>query len=676
MKTEWTAAILFGGIGGATAGLEGARGEYAGHVGQYKILCSIDVDPVACHNHDLITGTETAVQMDLFDRKQYVDFFGKQPPESWQEATTADMWQAFQEQVPDTLFTSPPCKGFSGLLPEKSAKTSKYQALNRLTIRGLKLALDTCLEYGDDLPRVILMENVPRIKSRGKKILDEIKYLLKGYGFAVHDADHDCGELGGLGQHRKRYLLIARNERKMNSFVYRPAIKPLKTIGQVLGRLPMPGDTVNGGPLHRLPRLEWKTWVRLALIPAGGDWRDLNKVDWENYRIVHEPRRGAFEVAPWEEPTRAVTSTAGPGRSNGVTAVSDPRLEINGDGKTNLYRIQRDDEPAACITGAVGPSNGAACINDPRLKEREGRHPGVYRIIRTDEPAACITGTRFGSGAIAIADPRVNTELMPDSYGIQDWDNSAKTVRSASRIMQSASSIADPRLNDRDGQRRSNGYPVRSWDGQAYTITGEDSLGSGGQSISDPRISDRPGRYTDQYRMQSTDAPAATVTGVTDVQSGAQLIADARLGCEPRSGTYGVQSWEEPAKTVTASGDVHSGTAAIADPRPVPEDADRGVWTIIAEDGTWHRPLTTYELAMLQDFPVTLPDGRPFQLEQCADAKAREYIGNAVPRAAAAAMGSVILTAMMASYIGDFHMDWAEVWVAPEDEHRSPAVLH
>jgi site-specific DNA-cytosine methylase len=633
LKREYTVAHLFGGIGGGSLGFNGARGEYMGGVGRFRTLCSVDADPVACRNYEAITGGK-AVCMDLFSKQQYRDFHGKEPSSDWCEASPGDLWDAFGGEVPDVIFTSPPCKGFSGLLPEKSAKTKKYQALNLLTIRGIELTLAACREYGGELPTLFLLENVPRIMTRGKKILDRIKQVLRAAGYAVSDNTHDCGELGGLGQRRKRYLLIARNEQKMPNFVYQPAKKPLKTIGDVIGPLPFPGDTAAAGPLHKLPNLEWKTWLRLALIPAGGDWRDLNNLDWQNYRIEHEPRRGAWAVEDWNETAGTVTGGAGPGRSNGVSAVSDPRLQLNEDNThRSIYRMSQWDETSQTITGAVGPNNGAVCIDDPRLQERDGRHPGVYRVVRFNEPAPCVTGTRFGSGALAISDPRCKTELHPDSYGVQYWDDTAKSVRSANRIMQSAASIADPRLNDRGGQRRSNGYPVRNWNEQAFTITGEDSLGSGGQSIQDPR-----------------------------------------LGCAPRSGSYGVMAWDETATTVTGSGDVHSGAAAVADPR-IPADNDRGVYLIIAQDGTWHRPLTTFELAMLQGFPVRLPNGKPFQLVGSSDAKAREYIGNAVPPDAGKAMGTVMLVALMAAQAGEtFSLSFDAVWVR-EGEQRAPVQM-
>ncbi|MFD0868790.1 DNA cytosine methyltransferase [Paenibacillus residui] len=623
-----TAAILFGGIGGESAGLLRSQVEYGGKVYRFRLLCSIDSDPVACRNHDLITGEKTAVVMDLFRRWQYVAWHGHKPPEDWREVTPWDIWLAFKQQVPFFLFLSPPCKGLSGLLPQKKSESDKYQALNYLTVSGLEMALQACLEYGGSLPAIIQLENVPRITSRGKPLLRQIKKLLVKYGYAVSiRADHNLGEIGGLGQNRVRFLIMARHEAQIPNVIYYPELKPLRSIGDVIGPLPAPGDTEAGGPLHRLPRLQWKTWMRLALIPAGGDWRDLNKVDWQNLRVTHEPRRGAYEVADWQEPSRAVTSTAGPGRSNGVTAVSDPRLQIGGEGKTNLLRIQSVDEPAVCVTGAAGTHQGASCIADPTLSYRPGRHPAQYRIVRVDEVAPCVTGSRLGSGAIAVADPRINTKLHPDSYGVQDWDATAKTVRSANRIMQAAG------------------------------------------SISDPRIADRPGRYTDKFRVQADGEPAATVTGTTDVQSGAQLVADPRIQSAPRADTMGVQDWSTTAKTVTGSMDVHAGAAAVADPR-IPADNEQGVWLIIAQDGTWHRPLTTYELAMLQSFPTHLPDGRPFQLEGCSDAKAREYIGNAVPRDAAEEMGNVILLAGAQAEAGiTFEMSWDPVWVAPmEDE--------
>jgi site-specific DNA-cytosine methylase len=578
MRATFTSLHLFCGIGGGALGFQNAREEWRGVVGQIETLAGIDCDPEACADFERITGAP-AVQMDLFSRQQYIDFHGQEPSAEWREATPDDIWRAAGGQAPDIIFTSPPCKGFSGLLPERSAKTRKYQALNRLVVRGLKLCLDA---FDHDLPALILLENVLRITTRGAQLLDQVKTLLAKYGYVFHEGNHDCGEIGGLAQHGKRYLLIARNPAKLPNFVYKPPARRVRAIGEVLGPLPIPDDPA-GGKMHRLPRLQWKTWVRLALIPAGGDWRDLEKIEWEKYRIQYEPRKGAMAVGEWDQPSGAVTGAAGFGRSNGTQAVADPRLTLE--------------------------------------------------------------------------------NMFPSGYGVQEWDKPAQTIRAAGRIMNAPVSIADPRTGFKEGTHGAI-YRVLRFDEPANTVTGAARPNNGAPCIADPRLGVAKG-YTNKRQVLDWEGPASTVTGTPDIQSGAQSIADPRLGCAPRSGTLGVQRWDEPAKTVIGSGDIQAGAAAVADPR-IPDDAERGVWVIIAEDRTWHRPLTTYELAMLQGFPTHLTDGTPFELVGNNDAKWRERIGNAVPPAAAQAIAETMLRSLLAAQDGTWLMAAEEIWVKPE----------
>ena len=407
---------LFCGIGGAAIGMQEAEEQYRGARGNFITLAGIDCDTEACADFEALTGAP-AVQMDLFSREDYIAFHGHEPPDTWREAVPEDLRQATGGIAPDVIFTSPPCKGFSGLLPTKSAKSEKYQALNRLTVRGLKLALEA---YADDLPGLILLENVPRITTRGAGLLDEIKALLGDYGYLFHEGTHDCGEIGGLGQRRKRYLLIARNPAKVSAFVYRPPELRVRSIGEIIGPLPMPDDQA-GGIMHRLPRLQWKTWVRLALIPAGGDWRDLEEIAPEQYRLEHIPRSGTFGVQEWDGAGGTVTAADGP--NNAAVSVADPRL--GHEPREGVYKVQRFSEPSTTVVGSakVGTSNGATCVADPRLTERDNRHPGVYRVVRFDEPGPCVTGTRFGSGAPAVADPRIPADTEQGTWVIIALDD-------------------------------------------------------------------------------------------------------------------------------------------------------------------------------------------------------------------------------------------------------------
>jgi site-specific DNA-cytosine methylase len=567
---------LFCGIGGGALGFQNAITEYKGLVGKFETLVGIDCDPLACEDFEKLTGAP-AVQMDLFTREDYIDFHGEEPPDDWHEVTPWDLYRA-AGGYPDVVFLSPPCKGYSGLLPSASAATKKYQALNRLVPRGISL---NCKAFQENLPSAFLLENVPRITSRGAALLKQVKKELKKYGYVFDEATHDCGEIGGLGQRRKRFLLIARNEKKMPAFIYKPPIQRVKSIGEIIGPLPLPDDATMG-PMHRLPRLQWKTWVRLALIPAGGDWRDLKNIDPEKYRLEHEPRKSTFGVMDWDDSSSTVTGNMRPGGSS-ATTISDPRVDFKSGTHHSIYKIAKWEQEGGTVTGAHRPNNGALCIPDPRIKADKGKHPGVYRVVKFDEPAPCVTGTRFGSGAPAISDPRFNCSMYPDSYGVIDWDKESPPVRAMARVMCSPSSIADPRLS-----------------------------------------------------------------------------------CTPRSGTMGINKWDEPAKTVIGAGDIHAGTTAVADPR-IPADKEAGTWIIIAEDGTWHRPLTTLELAALQSFPLIMPDGSPLKLAGKSDARWREAIGNAVPPAAAQAIAEQILPSLMASSIGEWYMSAEGIWVSGQD---------
>jgi len=585
---EYSVLHLFSGIGGAALGFQSALVEYRGMVGRFRTLAGIDVDREACIDFRALTGSP-AVEMDLFTEAQYTAFHGRTPPDGWREVTPEDLLTATGGEYPDVVFASPPCKAFSGLLPSARAASDKYQALNGLVTRGIRLVLEA---FTDNLPAVIMIENVPRITSRGAGLLADVKRLLGRQEYVFSEGYHDCGEIGGLGQHRRRYLLIARLPAKVPGFIYRPFTRRVRSIGEVIGPLPMPDDPAMG-PLHRLPRLSKRTWIRLALIPAGGDWRDLQTIAPEDYRLLYVPRGGGpFGVQDWAKPGATVTGTA-----------------------------------------SVKGSN-AACVADPRLPDRDSRHPGVYRVVRWDAPGPCVTGSRFGSGAPAIADPRLSAGIgrnfagSPGLYGVLGWNEPAQAVTGAAKVSSSncPAAVADPRV----------------WFDNAYRV----------------------GLWTE---------PAGTVTSGHDPSCGAITVADPRLGCICRNGLYGVQHWDRPASTITGARSPHSGTTAVADPRVSLiglEDANddhNGVWIIISEDRSWHRPLTTLELAALQDLPVTMPDGSPLRLAGRSDARWRERIGNAVPPGAAKGIAEAILPAIMNSE-GRLELSNEGIWVLPREK--------
>lgn len=395
---------LFAGLGGGARGFNRGTARVGQLQARFRCIGGVDVDPAAMRDFERLAGVRGTV-LDLFDREQYLAFNEHEPPADWREATPQDIQRAAGGERPHIVFLSAPCKGFSGLLSEAKSKTHRYQALNRLTLRGVFLMLEA---WADDPPELVLFENVPRLATRGRALLDQITALLRSYGYATAETTHDCGELGGLAQSRKRFLLVARHTDKVPPLLYVPSHKPLRAVGDVLGRMPLPGDE-RGGPMHRMPALQWRTWVRLAFVEAGSDWRSLNRLQvadgkLRDFLIVPTMHRGGYGVRRWDESTGVV---AGESRSsNGAFSVADPRFDQSrlwNDGQA--FGVRKWSEPTGAIAGQQTPGQGAYCVADPRTGGV--RHNNVFRVVRYVDPSASVTGgTGPSAGGLAVADPR------------------------------------------------------------------------------------------------------------------------------------------------------------------------------------------------------------------------------------------------------------------------------
>lgn len=585
MKTEIRHFHLFAGLGGGAAGFNKAQARVGNLHAHFRCLGGIDVDPLAMANFERLAGVPGTV-MDLFDREQFTAFHGVEPPAEWREATPADIQRAAGNERPHIVFLSAPCKGFSGLLSESKSKTAKYQALNRLTLRGVWLMLEA---WADDPPELVLFENVPRLATRGRHLLDQITSMLRAYGYATAETTHDCGELGGLAQSRKRFLLVARHLEKVPNMLYEPARRPLRAVGDVLGKLPLPGT---GNAMHRLPALAWKTWVRLAFVEAGKDWRSLNRLAVDggylrDYLIVPTMHNGTMGVHAWDDTAGTVTGNARP--CTGAFSVADPRFEASAkwhDGQA--YGVRRWDESTGTVAGQQNPGQGTYSVADPRCSTV--KHNNCFRVVRWAGPAGTVTGGGHPSaGGQCVADPRPTGDLF-SKYPVTDWSEPAGTVIAGSTTGQGAFAVADP----------------------------------------------RSGMAGDRAHYQS-------------------------------GGHYGVIQWDQPSGAVSAAACHDNGRWSVADPR-LPAATDHLVAMILAEDNTWHRPFTTLELAALQSLfdPENPDEAAAFDLLGDSDQADREQIGNAVPSAAAQAVGSVMGTTLLLAWSGEtFQLSASPVWVRP-----------
>ncbi|WP_175689678.1 DNA cytosine methyltransferase [Burkholderia anthina] len=593
------------GLGGGAKGYIEAESRVGNMSATWRCIGGIDNDPAAARDFEQLVGTPCTV-MDLFTREQYTAFNGVEPPPGWREATPDDIRRAAGYEHPHCVFISSPCKGASGLLSESKSRTPKYQALNELTLRCVWLM---CEAWKDDPVELIVFENVPRLASRGRHLLDQIVQLLRHYGYAVNETTHDCGQIAGLAQSRKRFLLVARHTAKVPAFLYEPELKRLQGVGTVLGHMPLPGD-VAAGPMHRIPSLQWKTWVRLAFVEAGSDWRSLNKLAVENghlrdYLIVPDMHNGVLGVNRWEEPSGVVAGASRVG--NGSFSVADPRFAQSAkwnDG--HAYGVLPWDGNCGTIAGQQTPGQGYYTVADPR-HAGPAKHNNEFRIVPWDGVAGAVTSAH-GTGQ-CVQDPRATTGFEgAGKYRITGYDEHAGTVIARSDSGQGAFAVADPR----PGLRRERGdayltgghYGVVGWEQSSGAVSAAAGHDNGRWSVADPRL------------------PAAT----------AKLVAFIRA----LDGT-----WHRPFTTLELAA-----LQSLVDPEQLQIDAERGEW----------------ERAQI----TATGNAFAFKLDGDSDQAWRERIGNAVPPKAARAIAEVMGTTLLLAESGEtFQLSSTPVWVRP-----------
>jgi site-specific DNA-cytosine methylase len=627
----FTALFPFGGLGAGARGFLDAEVRMLGKVGRFRSLGGLDFDRIACADFERLTGTP-----------------------SWcvdvEAITAAELRERYGARAPDVVFMSPPCKGASRLLGAAKAATEKYQRMNRLAV----VWTEKMLEAWPEPPALVLLENVPGLPQRAATMLRELKARLRAAGYLFTHSTHDCGELGGLAQHRTRFLLVARHPKRCPPLLYQPPKLRVRGVGEVLSTLPMPATTAAAawGELHTMPRLSWRNWLRLALIPAGGDWRDLAGV------LEGRARREVFRrhaVADWREPIDTVTGDGG----HAVGAVQDPRIMMRErDWGGGTFGVLPFDEAARTVAGESSPSNGRYSVADPRargLLTGDRWHHGALGVRPWDEPAATVTrGDHPAKGRFSVADPRLGAAPPGAFHNVDrvlEWDDSAPTVTSGRAPSSGRPAIADPRLAMPPSDARHwSKLDVRAWDDPALTVVGKEGPANGGPSVADPRV-EVSTAYDRGYGVLRWAQPSPTVAGTVAAGTGAYAVADPReLG------------FVDGVRLLSLDDAMALHLDASKPPPFLP--------VIVADDGTWHRPLTLLELAALQGIPSTL-NGAPLRLTGTRTQVA-EHVGNAVPVPTARAIAERMLVALVEGAEGAFSLSsGGAVWIAPEERQVS-----
>ncbi|MEM1202677.1 MAG: DNA cytosine methyltransferase [Acidobacteriota bacterium] len=602
----YTVGHLFAGCGGGADGFARAHFGHKGMRGRFRTLWGVDQDPAALLAFERLSGG-LGVQMDLFSEEDYRAFHGGPPPTDWREVQPEDFRRELGPVAPDVLFTSPPCVGLSRLISASKAGSGKYQAVNRLTLRGIMLALAAWSQP----PKIILLENVPGLgQARGKRLLDQIEAELKSAGYSVAPVVHDLGVIGGLGQRRARMMLAARHRAQVPPHLFEPAPLGLRSVGEVLGELPMPEDP-RGGPMHQLGRYQWLTWLRLALIPAGRDWRalrDLRVVDGYLADLALTPdtawHGGALGVTEWGDSMATITGRNGP--TNGAFGVADPRVAASGD--YGQLGVTPWGDSMGAVTAQSLPGGGRYSVADPRAGGV--RHNNAYRVIQWGEPSQAITaGTAPSSGGLAVADPRPAWDRYKGVLKVEPWEETSRTVIAQGGPGEGGLVVADPRARwMREGRS--------GWDG------------TGGQGA---------------FGVTDWESPSKTVTASGAVQNGPVAVADPRLPQSAERGLWVIVSldgtWHRPITRLEA--------AALQGFRPTDMGCRPGA---VDSAGVWREAAGPNRMA----------------LEGSSATRWQRWIGNAVPPPAACRIAEVVGRVLLQADAGEsFVLDAAPVWARP-----------
>ena len=363
-------------------------------------------------------------------------------------------------------------------------------------------------------------------------------------------------------------------------------------------------------------------------------------------RLPMPPGTFAHCLAVTDPNEPAQTITASPSPSSGRPALADERVQgllLQHNARRGAFGVNHPAAPAQTVTAHARASGGsttpaAIAVPHPATEQlllgdtaanahRYKGSPGLMGVLDPAEPAATVTAgmsVTSSNAPAAIADERAVALLRdksaaenkwregsPGLMGVNDWNNTAKTVSAKAGVTQSnaPAAVSDPRA-------------------QRVLLGCEAHNGA--------------------YGVQHPGRPGATVTGSGDIHNGTHGLA-VEMPRPPVPDCYVFISVDEALDMLARGQKMPAGKVPVI-PSP---------W-----DGWWHRPMTDRELARLQTAPDTMADGTPFNLGDASRAEARLWIGNAIPSLAARAWGESILMAGLRERLGLFALVDA-LWVSP-----------